>query len=303
VANTGHFGCSVRGSNPLSPVVRFPSEGRTSVRPCRRSGGLRKRSARRSRSRSATPRSSGAWACARRAATTARCASTSSRSGGSPPTTSTRTRLAGVRAQGWRGRWRTSSSPAPRTTAGIPNGGSSRRASSGPSARCAARASSGAAADCPWSSTTSTASMTTIDWRTCGSCARTATRRSTRTADGTTSASTRHNKRKHHDRACPVCETIFRPANGGQQYCSLRCAGHGERGRRAQRARRTVERPPADQLLRDVAASGYLAVGRPLRRERQHDPQVVPGVRARAIAGRGGHRRTRGGGAFTRSII
>jgi hypothetical protein len=113
----------------------------------------------------------------------------------------------------------------------------------------------------------------------------------------------RHNKRKHHDRVCPVCETIFRPANGGQQYCSLRCAGHGERGRRAQRARRTVERPPADQLLRDVAASGYLAVGRPLRRERQHDPQVVPGVRARAIAGRGGHRRTRGGGAFTRSII
>jgi transposase-like protein len=55
---------------------------------------------------------------------------------------------------------------------------------------------------------------------------------------------------------------VFRPVTGGQRYCSLRCAGRGERSRRAQIARRTVERPPAEQLLREVAELGYLAVGR-----------------------------------------
>jgi hypothetical protein len=72
----------------------------------------------------------------------------------------------------------------------------------------------------------------------------------------------RHNKRKHPDRNCPVCGVVFRPANGGQQYCSLQCGGQGERSRRAQLSRRTVERPPRDQLLREVAESGFLAVGR-----------------------------------------
>jgi hypothetical protein len=72
----------------------------------------------------------------------------------------------------------------------------------------------------------------------------------------------RHNKRKHHDRTCPVCGGVFRPSNGGQRYCSLPCGGRGEASRRAHLARRRVQRPPREQLLREVAELGYLAVGR-----------------------------------------
>lgn len=72
----------------------------------------------------------------------------------------------------------------------------------------------------------------------------------------------RHNKRKHHDRACPVCGTVFRPAKGGQRYCSTSCAGRGEGNRRAQRSRRTIERPPYEQLVAEIAELGYLGVGR-----------------------------------------
>jgi transposase-like protein len=72
----------------------------------------------------------------------------------------------------------------------------------------------------------------------------------------------RHNRRKHADRICPVCATAFRPANGGQQYCSWSCGGRGERSRRVQRAQRRVERPPYEQLLAEIQEVGYLAVGR-----------------------------------------
>jgi hypothetical protein len=72
----------------------------------------------------------------------------------------------------------------------------------------------------------------------------------------------KHKARKHADRACPVCAETFRPANGGQRYCSVSCAGRGERNRRAQAARRRVARPPYEQLLQEIAALGYLGVGR-----------------------------------------
>jgi hypothetical protein len=72
----------------------------------------------------------------------------------------------------------------------------------------------------------------------------------------------RHKTRKHHDRPCPTCLVVFRPASGGQRYCSASCAGRGERSLRAQAARRRVPRPPYDQLLREIEALGYLAVGR-----------------------------------------
>jgi hypothetical protein len=55
---------------------------------------------------------------------------------------------------------------------------------------------------------------------------------------------------------------VFRPANGGQRYGSVSCAGRGERNRRAQAARRRVERPPYEQLLAEIEALGYVGVGR-----------------------------------------
>ena len=72
----------------------------------------------------------------------------------------------------------------------------------------------------------------------------------------------RHKTRKHHDRPCPTCREVFRPTSGGQRYCSPSCAGRGERNRRAQVARRRVPRPPYEQLVREIEALGYLAVGR-----------------------------------------
>lgn len=72
----------------------------------------------------------------------------------------------------------------------------------------------------------------------------------------------RHKLRKHAERVCPVCAAVFRPANGGQRYCSWSCGGRGERSRRAQMALRRVQRPPYEQLLREIAEVGYLAVGR-----------------------------------------
>ncbi len=59
-----------------------------------------------------------------------------------------------------------------------------------------------------------------------------------------------------------MCDRRFRPQRGGQLYCSQSCAGRGEANRAAQRARRTVERPPYEQLLAEIEASSFLAVGR-----------------------------------------
>lgn len=72
----------------------------------------------------------------------------------------------------------------------------------------------------------------------------------------------KHRTRKHQDRACATCGETFRPSTGGQRYCSTSCAGRGEASRRAQVARRRVERPPYEQLVAEIAALGYLAVGR-----------------------------------------
>lgn len=63
-------------------------------------------------------------------------------------------------------------------------------------------------------------------------------------------------------RACAVCGEKFIPKWRDQRQCSWVCGGFSERSRAASVARRTVERPPYEQLLEEIASTSYLAVGR-----------------------------------------
>lgn len=63
-------------------------------------------------------------------------------------------------------------------------------------------------------------------------------------------------------RPCEVCGERFVPARRDQQHCSTTCGGLSERSRLASKARRTVQRPSYEQLLAEIAATSYLAVGR-----------------------------------------
>jgi hypothetical protein len=65
-----------------------------------------------------------------------------------------------------------------------------------------------------------------------------------------------------HMRECATCGTEFRPAGASQRHCSHRCGARSEASRAAHRERRQVERPPHDQLLAEVAATSWSAVGR-----------------------------------------
>jgi len=67
----------------------------------------------------------------------------------------------------------------------------------------------------------------------------------------------RKNKRKLLDRACAHCGEPFRPKYKRQRFCSRSCGVH-----HSAPALRVVERPPYDELLAELAASSYLAVGR-----------------------------------------
>jgi ferredoxin len=69
--------------------------------------------------------------------------------------------------------------------------------------------------------------------------------------------------RRDPERTCARCGAQFRPNRPQQRYCSQAC------GTRAPRARgvpnvaiRRAERPPYEQLLREIAASSWSAVGR-----------------------------------------
>jgi HNH endonuclease len=61
---------------------------------------------------------------------------------------------------------------------------------------------------------------------------------------------------------CEYCGETFYPATHTQRYCSTACGSHdpGPPGPRPER--RKVDRPPYDQLMAELAASNYSAVGR-----------------------------------------
>jgi hypothetical protein len=71
----------------------------------------------------------------------------------------------------------------------------------------------------------------------------------------------RHNRRTPFALDCPICGRTFEPNHGRQIYCSQTCSGRRNAGV-GQPARRKVPRPPYAQLIREVHAMGWSAVGR-----------------------------------------
>lgn len=67
----------------------------------------------------------------------------------------------------------------------------------------------------------------------------------------------KQNRHRRPDRICPVCGVSFRPKSRDQRHCSRYCGTRHLVGRT-----RRVERPPFDQLLREIEDTSYLAVGR-----------------------------------------
>ena len=63
-------------------------------------------------------------------------------------------------------------------------------------------------------------------------------------------------------RDCAGCGRSFRADSAAQRHCSHRCGNRSEACRAVQRAARRVERPPYEQLVREIAETSYLAVGR-----------------------------------------
>jgi hypothetical protein len=66
------------------------------------------------------------------------------------------------------------------------------------------------------------------------------------------------------DRECLHCGAPFQPKYARQRYCSRACGMRAPRPARGvpKPALRRVERPPYEELLREVAESGWSAVGR-----------------------------------------
>lgn len=74
----------------------------------------------------------------------------------------------------------------------------------------------------------------------------------------------RKNRVEKHDRECLRCGRHFRPRYRRQRYCSRECGTRAPRSNRGvpNHQLRRSERPPYDQLLREIAATSYSAVGR-----------------------------------------
>jgi hypothetical protein len=74
----------------------------------------------------------------------------------------------------------------------------------------------------------------------------------------------RKNRREPVERACLLCGSTFRARYARQRYCSSACGMRSPRPSRgvAKPDLRRVERPPYEQLVREIADAGYSAVGR-----------------------------------------
>jgi hypothetical protein len=68
--------------------------------------------------------------------------------------------------------------------------------------------------------------------------------------------------RRDVQRTCALCSGTFRPNRPSQRYCSAACGARHPRKGVPNPALRRVERPPYDELLREIAATSLLAVGR-----------------------------------------
>jgi hypothetical protein len=69
--------------------------------------------------------------------------------------------------------------------------------------------------------------------------------------------------RRDTERVCARCGASFRRNRPQQCYCSQACGTRAPRGRGTPNLTlRRVERPPYEQLLLEIAGSGWSAVGR-----------------------------------------
>jgi hypothetical protein len=85
-------------------------------------------------------------------------------------------------------------------------------------------------------------------------------------------------------RECVVCRQSFQPTDRRQRHCSRNCSGRSEPNRLRAVAARTVERPPYDQLMRELATTSWSAAGgwqAEVRRLGQRRAQVGALVRGR----------------------
>lgn len=72
----------------------------------------------------------------------------------------------------------------------------------------------------------------------------------------------RKNRLERPERVCLRCDTTFRARYPQQRYCSRACGVRYARKGKPNPALRRTERPPHDQLLREIAETSYVAVGR-----------------------------------------
>jgi len=72
----------------------------------------------------------------------------------------------------------------------------------------------------------------------------------------------RANRRPMEDQTCLHCGANFRPKTPRQRYCSRDCGMRWARAGRPIPGARRAERPPYEQLVAEVAATNWSAVGR-----------------------------------------